>query len=154
MSYSVGVSVCTCIAWPSPSALLQVSYLTVMDVYLNGSFGFMLVCTLSCFIFAVWARVDTSSRPRDQDTIDLVAFSTLVGTFALFHVYFAWRCRRAIAAGDEKLLYETADGKLEPRERASLKEEELHQKLKKQEQQRQASMRNLPVVGVTEVVPA
>jgi len=124
-----------------------------MDVYLNGSFGFMLVCTLSCFIFAVWARVDTSSRPRDQDTIDLVAFSTLVGTFALFHVYFAWRCRRAIADGDKKLLVEVAKDVWKARERASLVEEEFHQKLKKQEQQRQASMKNVRV-GVMEAAPA
>jgi len=131
----------TCIACVAPSALPQVSYLTVMDVYLNGSFGFMLVCTLSCFIFAVWARVDTSMRPREQDTIDLVTFIALVGTFALFHVYFAWRCRRAVADGDKKL---------GDRKRASEVEEELKQRLRKQ-----ASVRNVRVThGVTEVSPA
>tara|TARA_B110001452_G_scaffold217882_1_gene189523 strand:- start:134 stop:1327 length:1194 start_codon:yes stop_codon:yes gene_type:complete len=106
-------------------ALPKVSYQTVMDVYLNGSFGCMLVCTLSTFVFACWARLNPASadEPWLHDKIDLVAFCTLSTAYVLFHVYFVRRCKHAIAEGSVVLA---------GRQRASDANHKLQERLRRQ----------------------
>ena len=110
-------------------SLPKVGYSTVMDVYVNALFVFMvLVAIQNCFATAI---IRGTSFSFHDNTIDAVSFLTFFVAFALFHVYFLWKVKQATNKKKEELggvkRASEAQEDLRKRRREQAEEKEQHQ---------------------------
>merc|ERR1712113_633605 len=75
--------------------LPKVAYMTVMDLYLNGLFAFMLLVAIENVLVSTLFRGGYMPEDLDYNLLDLSAFLGFTDSFLLFHLWFAFRVRRA-----------------------------------------------------------